>query len=60
MLKEIKGQVDNVQRFLQAHIDNLEGVKNAEPQQNIDKGYHAVFCFVFINIFQLASVYTVP
>ncbi|XP_030260243.1 uncharacterized protein LOC115573565 [Sparus aurata] len=38
MLKEIKGQVDNVQRFLQAHIDNLEGLKNAEPQQNTDKG----------------------
>ncbi|KAM8725412.1 uncharacterized protein AB9X84_002206 isoform 2-T3 [Acanthopagrus schlegelii] len=38
MLKEIKAQVDNIQGFFQAHIENLEELNNAEPQEKRDKG----------------------
>ncbi|XP_036943318.1 uncharacterized protein LOC119013071 [Acanthopagrus latus] len=37
MLKEIKAQVDNIQGFFQAHIENLEELNNAEPQEKRDK-----------------------
>lgn len=60
MLKEIKAQVDNIQGFFQAHIENLEELNNAEPQEKHDKGYYAFFCFIFINIFHPAPVYTIP
>ncbi|XP_073348865.1 uncharacterized protein [Pagrus major] len=38
MLKDMKGQMDNVQGFLHAHIDLLEELKNAKPQEDPEKG----------------------